>query len=90
MGGFGGKVTIALPRNPRLGLDWFVNYDENMVELVANNFVWFGIDHLDDRGNQYFVFKSLIKSFTQIEFKYKRTHLDSAILNEKTFNITIQ
>lgn len=61
-----------------------------MVELVANNCVWFGIDLLDDRSNQYFVFKSLIKGFTQIEFKYKRTHLDSAILNEKTFNITIQ
>lgn len=86
----GELFAIALPRNPRLGLDWVATYNSHYLELVESSFVWFGFDLLDDRGNQYFVFKASNKGTTQIEFAYKHTVPESAVIDEKTFEIKIQ
>jgi len=86
----GELFAIALPRNPRLGRDWAATYDSHYLELLESSFVWFGFDLLDDRGNQYFVFKASNKGTTRIEFAYTHTVPESAVIDEKTFEVKIQ
>jgi len=85
----GELFAIALPRNPRLGLDWTATYNSHYLELVESSFVWFGFELLDDRGNQYFVFKPVDTGITQIEFTYMHTIPVSAVLDEKSFRVDI-
>ncbi|MDD2251958.1 MAG: protease inhibitor I42 family protein [Dehalococcoidales bacterium] len=86
----GEVFAIALPRNPRLGLVWTVTHDNSCLELIESSYVWFGIDFMDDRGNQYFIFKAIDSGTTQVEFLYSHTILGSSVRDEKTFEVSIR
>lgn len=86
----GEVFAIALPRNPRLGLIWTVAHDSSFLELIESSYVWFGIDFMDDSGNQYFIFKATDSGTTHVEFLYSHTFPESSIRDEKTFEVTIR
>jgi predicted secreted protein len=86
----GEEFAIALFRQPRLGVDWFVTYDEDLLVLLESAYKVHATDFMGANGDQYFIFKALKTGTTEITFDYKHVVPEADILDQKTFQIEIQ
>ncbi len=85
----GDVFAINLYRQPRLGLDWFVSYDENLLTLLASEYKNYSTGLIGTGGDQYFIFKGLQQGHTQLNFKYRHTYPEADIVEEEVFNVAI-
>jgi len=80
--------TVALPRQPRLGLDWGETHDEKYLSLLEKSYEDFGPSLMGGNGNEYFIFQALREGTSEINFIYSHGIPDS-IRDEKTFTVSI-
>jgi predicted secreted protein len=83
------EFAIVLNQSPRLGLGWYATYDENLLVLLAKDFIEYSTPGAV-AGDQYSIFKALKMGTTEITFIYKHSAPEADILNEKTFTVEIQ
>jgi predicted secreted protein len=88
--GIGEEFAIALFRQPRLGVDWFVTYDEDLLVLLESAYKVHATDLMGANGDQYFIFRALKMGMTEITFDYKHVVPEADILDQKIFQIEIQ
>ncbi len=86
----GEEFAIALPRSPRLGLNWFETYDENLLVLLESDFKAYATSPMGTSGDQYFIFRALNQGSTEITFVYSHSFPEADVIDEKTFIIDIQ
>lgn len=69
----GQTLNFAMESNPTTGYQWFVKYDNKMLQLVQEKFSEKGSKNIVGApGIQSFIFKTIKKGETSIEFNYKR------------------
>ncbi len=86
----GDEFAIALYRNPRLGLNWYETYDENLLVLLESAYQNYSTSFTGGEGDQYFIFKALRQGSTEITFVYKHGFSEADILEHKVFKIDIR
>lgn len=83
------EFAIVLNQSPRLGLGWYATYDENLLVLLATDFIEYSTSGAV-AGDQYSIFRALKMGTTEITFVYRHSAPEADILNEKTFTVEIQ
>lgn len=84
--GVGDEFAIALYSNPRLGFNWYADYDEKRLALVESPFV--AKDKLRPiDGTRYFHFKALKTGKTDITISYRQA---SVVKEKEVFQVEIQ
>ena len=86
----GEEFAIALHRSPRLGLNWYETYDENLLVLLASDFKEYSTSSGNVEGDQYFIFKALNQGSTEITFVYSHSFPEAQVIEEKIFEVEIR
>ena len=85
----GEEFAVALYRNPRLGLNWYETYDENLFVLLKSAYKAHATSFTGGEGDQYFIFRVLDKGSTEITFVYSHG-AEAPAIEEKVFNVEIR